>query len=841
RDAKNQKITACFIENVDAAGVHTGDSCCVVPPLTVGSELQTRLEKISHQIIEALEVVGGANVKLAHQPQTGRVVVIGVNPRASRSSALASKATGLPLARVSALLTAGLTLDEIPCQRHGSLDKYTPSTSQVTVKLARWAFEEFSQVEDRLGLQMRAVGQVLGLGRTFKEALQKAVRSLEKKRFGLGFARDFDRQPLARLMRLLGHPSSERPFIIYEALRQGAEVEVLAQRTQIKPWFIQQIKELVDLEEKILAFKGQMPPDELLAEAKKDGFADCYLAQLLGLAEEDIRARRQELGLVKAWQPVPVSGLQEAASYYYSSHNAENQLEVSPGRKVLVLGSGPNRIGQGSEFDYCSVQAASALSQAGLESILVNSNPQAVSTDYDAAARLYFEPLTVEDVLSIYRQEKPEGVLVQFGGQTAVNLASQLAAAGVKILGTSFETTALVEDRDRFREVMRKLYIPLPDSELAATAEEAWAVARKIGYPFIVRSGQALDIIHDQAMFQDYLAAGTGVSPQRPLLIEKFLENAIEAEVNAISDGSEVFVPAVMERIELAGIHPSDSACVIPPVSISPKNIDTIEDYTKKIAVEFNIKGLLNIQFAIVSETVYIMEAKPRASRTVPLVGKVCNVPLARLATQVILGQKLKDLGLRRRPMTHFGVREAVFPFSMLPELDPVLGPKMRSTGEVLGLAESYGLALYKAQEAAQQSPPDQGAVLITVSDHDKSRAIEVARKFRELGFSIKATAGTYQYLTEQGIEAEEVLKISEGRPNIVDAIKNGEIQLLINTPGGRFSVIDDSPIRRAAVRYRVPYVTTTAAALSAARGIASRRWGEVGVKSLQSYYQKLG
>jgi carbamoyl-phosphate synthase large subunit len=720
RDAKNQMITVCFIENVDPMGVHTGDSFCTAPMLTISPELQQRLQKISYAIVEAIEVIGGTNVQLAHDPKTGRVVVIEINPRTSRSSALASKATGFPIAMVSSLLAGGLTLDELPYWRLGTLEKYEPWGDYVVVKFPRWAFEKFAGLTDRLGTQMLAVGEVMSIGKNYKEAMQKAIRSLENGRYGLGFAKDFHTRPLEDLMRMLSEPSSERQFLMYEALRKGADVQMLHDRTYIKPWFIQQMKELVDLEQEILQHRGSMPPDDLLTRAKKDGFADRYLAKLLDVPELQIRQRRQSLGVVQGWHAVPVSGV-ENASYYYSSYNEPGEIEVSDRRKIMVLGGGPNRIGQGIEFDYCCVHAALAIRDEGFESIMVNCNPETVSTDYDTSDRLYFEPLTVEDVLSIYEREKPEGMVVQFGGQTPLNLARELAEAGVKILGTSHESIELAEDRDRFRHMMRKLGIPQPESGMASTLEEALAVAAQIGYPLMVRpsfvlGGRAMEVIHDDDELRRYLAAAVEVSEDRPVLIDKFLENAIEVEADAIADGEDAFVPAVMEHIELAGIHSGDSACVIPPISLAPKHIDTIHQYNRKIAIEFNVVGLMNIQYAIYQDTVYILEANPRASRTVPLVSKVCNIPMARIATQVMLGKKLSELGLGRKSIPHFGVKEAVFPFNMYHEVDPVLGPEMRSTGEVLGMADSFGLAFFKSQQATQLRLPSEGTVLISVA-----------------------------------------------------------------------------------------------------------------------------
>ncbi|RJP66708.1 MAG: carbamoyl-phosphate synthase large subunit [Candidatus Abyssobacteria bacterium SURF_17] len=844
RDAKNQRITVCFIENVDAMGVHTGDSYCTAPMLTIDPKLQERLQKHSYDIVEAIEVIGGTNIQFAHDPKTGRVVVIEINPRTSRSSALASKATGFPIAFVSSLLAGGLTLDEIPYWREGTLEKYTPWGEYVVVKFSRWDFEKFPGVEDKLGTQMRAVGEVMSIAKTYKEAFQKSIRSLEKGRGGLGFAKNFHKLPLDELYKRLNEPSSERQFLMYEALRKGASIDALYEKTYIKPWFIQQMKELVELEEEILKFKGKSLPDKLLIRAKKDGFGDKYLSQLLDVSEKEIRERRTSLGVVKAYEPVPVSGV-ENASYYYSTFNATDKVETSDRRKIMILGGGPNRIGQGIEFDYCCVHAAFALRDLGFETIMVNCNPETVSTDYDTSDKLYFEPLTVEDVLGIYEKEKPEGVIVQFGGQTPLNIANELAGAGVNIIGTSPEMIDLAEDRDRFRHMMRKLGIPEPESGMAKTFEEALTIAAEIGYPLMVRpsyvlGGRAMEIVHDEEMLKRYLEAAVDVSPERPILIDKFLENAIEAEADAIADGKDAFVPAVMEHIELAGIHSGDSACVIPPISIPLKHIETINEYTKKIAIALNVVGLMNMQYAIANDIVYVLEANPRASRTVPLVSKVCNIQMARLATQIMLGKKLSDLGLEHKRVPHFGVKEAVFPFNMFPEVDPVLGPEMRSTGEVLGLADSFGLAFYKAEAATQMRLPTEGGVLMSLTDSDKSGGLEIAKRFRDLGFTILATRGTHKFLAEHGIESRVIDKMHEGRPNIVDAITNKEIQLVINTPIGRKGQYDDSYIRKAAIKYKVPYVTTVAAAVAAAKGIEAYKKGHGEAKSLQAYHAEI-
>jgi carbamoyl-phosphate synthase large subunit len=844
RDSKGKMITVCFIENVDAMGVHTGDSYCTAPMLTISTEVQKRLQKHAYDIVEAIEVIGGTNVQFAHNPNTGRIVVIEINPRTSRSSALASKATGFPIALVSAMLAGGYTLDEIPYWRCGTLDKYEPWGDYVVVKFARWAFEKFDGLEDKLGTQMQAVGEVMSIGKNYKEALQKAIRSLEIGRLGLGFAKDFNTKSLDELMRMLNHASSERQFIIYEAIRKGATIEELSTKTHIKEWFLTQMKELVELEEKILSYKGKQLPNELLIEAKKDGFADKYLAKLLGIPEKEIREQRISTGMEEAWEPVPVSGVEDAA-YYFSTYNAPNKMEVSNGKKIMVLGGGPNRIGQGIEFDYCCVHAAFAIRDAGLESIMVNCNPETVSTDYDTSNKLYFEPLTAEDVLSIYNKEKPEGVIVQFGGQTPLNLANELAEAGVKILGTSPKTIDLAEDRDQFRQVMQKLGIPQPESGMASTLDEALKIAGRIGYPLMVRpsyvlGGRAMRIVNDEQMLAQYVATAVDVSPDRPLLIDKFLEDAIETEADAIADGTDAFVPVVMQHIEYAGIHSGDSACVIPPVMLSQKHIDTIKDYTRKIAIEMKVVGLMNIQYAIYNDVVYILEANPRASRTVPLVSKVCDVSMANIATQILLGKKLSDFNLKPKKFNHYGVKEAVFPFNMFPNVDPLLGPEMRSTGEVLGMASSYGMAFFKSQEATQTPLPLSGTVLITIADRDKDKILEAARNFVKMNFKIKATGGTQQFLQENGIDAEKILKVHEGRPNIVDAIKNGDIQLVINTPAGKQSEFDDSYIRKTAIKFKIPYITTTSAALASSKGILDRQGREYAVKSLQEYHSEI-
>jgi carbamoyl-phosphate synthase large subunit len=843
RDADGSMITVCFIENIDAMGVHTGDSFCSAPMLTIHPDLQKRLQDYSYRIVEAIDVIGGTNVQFAHDPVSDRVVVIEINPRTSRSSALASKATGFPIALVSAMLAGGKTMADIPYWRDGTLDKYTPSGDYVVIKFSRWAFEKFRGIQDKLGTQMRAVGEVMSIGKHYKEAFQKAIRSLENGRHGLGFADDFNRLPLDEILTRLLEPSSQRQWLMYEALRKGASVDELHQRTYIKPWFIQQMKELVELEEEILAFKGKSLPDDLLRRAKQDGFADRYLARILELPEKSIREQRNRLGLVQGWHPVPVSGVEDAA-YYYSSYCAPDETSATDNPdKVMILGGGPNRIGQGIEFDYCCVHAAFALRDMGFESVMVNCNPETVSTDYDTSDKLYFEPVTVEDVLQIYQREKPLGVICQFGGQTPLNIARELEEAGVNILGTPTDSIDLAEDRDRFRRIMERLGIPMAESGMAATFDEALEIARRIGYPLMVRpsyvlGGRGMEIIYDEPMLRDYVDAAVNVTPDRPILIDRYLSNAVEVEADAIADGTDAFVPAIMQHIEQAGIHSGDSACIIPPTTIAPEHLETIYDYTRTIARELKVVGLMNMQYAICDGTVYVLEANPRASRTVPIVSKVCGLSMARIATQIMLGKKLADFDLKNRDIPHFGVKEAVFPFPMFPEVDPVLGPEMRSTGEVLGLASSPGLAFYKAQDAAKSTLPLEGTVLLTVCERDRDDSFaRVARRFAELGFNILATEGTHRCLTDLGLPSRQIKKLHEGRPNILDAITNAEIHLVINTAAGKLSQTDDSYIRKSAIRHKVPYVTTIAAALAAAEGIAARRAGEDEPKSLQEYH----
>ncbi|MCR5655451.1 MAG: carbamoyl-phosphate synthase large subunit [Lachnospiraceae bacterium] len=851
RDKDGNMITVCFIENVDPMGVHTGDSFCTAPMLTISQDVMDRLQEQAYRIVESIQVIGGTNVQFAHDPKTDRIIVIEINPRTSRSSALASKATGFPIALVSAMLASGLTLKEIPCGKYGTLADYKPDGDYVVVKFARWAFEKFKGVEDHLGTQMRAVGEVMSIGKTYKEAFQKAVRSLEKGRYGLGHVKDFDTLSKEELLQKMITPSSERHFMMYEALRKGATVDEIHEITKVKNYFIEQMKELVDEEEALVANKGNVPDAAALKQAKLDGFSDKYLSEILSVTEEDIRNARENAGVTETWDRVHVSGTENSA-YYYSTYHGTDNNPITDKKKIMILGGGPNRIGQGIEFDYCCVHAAKSLKKLGFETIIVNCNPETVSTDYDTSDKLYFEPLTLEDVLSIYNKEKPVGVIAQFGGQTPLNLAADLEKYGVKILGTSPAVIDLAEDRDQFRAMMDKLGIPMPESGMATTVEEATEIAKRIGYPVMVRpsyvlGGRGMEVVYDEESIADYMRAAVGVTPDRPILIDRFLHHALECEADAISDGTHAFVPAVMEHIELAGIHSGDSACIIPSKHINAENLETIKDYTRKIAEEMHVVGLMNMQYAIEDGKVFVLEANPRASRTVPLVSKVCGISMVPLATDIITNEltgrtsPVAELNSKKRTIPYYGVKEAVFPFNMFPEVDPILGPEMRSTGEVLGISNSVAGAFFKAEEGAQATLPTKGSVLISVNRKDKPEVVDVARSFHEAGFKILATGTTCDLIAENDIPVEKVNKLYEGRPNILDLITNEEIQLIVNTPIGKDSAHDDSYLRKAAIKGKIPYITTMAAAKAAAEGVLHvNKHGTSAVKSLQEWHKMI-
>ena len=864
RDANNKMIAICFIENIDPMGVHTGDSFCVAPFLTISKELEERLKDCAFRIVESIQVIGGTNVQFAYDPKTDRICVIEINPRTSRSSALASKATGFPIAYVSALLATGLTLDEIPYYKCGTLDKYTPASDYVVVKFPRFTFDKFKDASDKLSTQMKAVGEAMSVGRTYKEALQKAVRSLEISRSGLGYIPKLESKSAEELLTMLAEPSSDRQFIIYEAIKKGASLEDIQKLTHIKRWYLEQMSEIAALEAKIAKHTAQSIPAELLKNAKLDGFSDLYLSNMLNTDEGEIQNRRKSINLTQTWEKIFVSGIAKESAYYYSTYHISPEIACGKEKdtckeekKVMVLGGGPNRIGQGIEFDYCCVHAAFALRDMGFKTIMVNCNPETVSTDYDTSDKLYFEPLTVEDVLSIYEHEKPLGVIAQFGGQTPLNIAAKLEKFGVNILGTSTKSIDLAEDRDLFGTMMKKLNIPMPESGMAATTEKAKEIAAQIGYPVMVRpsyvlGGKGMEIVFGEDEIVNYMNLAVGVTPERPILIDRFLQNAMECEADAICDGENGFVPAVMEHIELAGIHSGDSACIIPSVNIPKEQFDIIREYTVKIAKELGVRGLMNIQYAIEKNKIYVLEANPRASRTVPLVSKVCDIQMAKIATNIIMQDYINTQNpgnsesivksLKNKDIPYYGVKEAVFPFNMFPEVDPRLGPEMLSTGEVLGISESFGIAFIKSQEAAQSYLPISGNVFISVNDNDKQEATELAKTFECIGFKIYATQGTYNFFRENGIKnLMFVKKLSEGNPNILDELDNKNINIVVNTPAGKQSQDDDSYIRKACVRYKIPYLTTLAAAKAAVIGISEVIDNKINtVNSIQAYHKML-
>lgn len=849
RDSKGQIITVCFIENIDPVGVHTGDSVCVAPMLTIDKQTQAELQRQAWAIAETVGVTGGTNVQFAYNPDNGRIVIIEINPRTSRSSALASKATGFPIAYVSAKLAVGYTLDELPHYKYGTLDKYVPECEYIVAKFARWAFEKFKGEKDILGTQMKAVGEVMSIGHSFKESFLKAVRSLEIGRFGLGCSY-YRQKSKEELSALLWAPSSQRMWIIYEAMRKGVSVDEIHSLTHIKKWYLNQIKEILDLEEELDRFSINSLPNELLLKAKQWGFSDKYIADLLKTDEDSVRNAREAINLIPKYGAVPVSSVARKADgslaeYYYSSYllNESVPPKGNP-NKVMVLGGGPNRIGQGIEFDYCCVHAAFAMKDEGYETIMVNCNPETVSTDYDTSDKLYFEPLTVEDVYEIYRREKPKGAIVQFGGQTPLNIAERLEKSGVNILGTKPSVIATAEDRDLFKRMMERLKIEMPKSGMASTLEAALNVAHEIGYPVMVRpsyvlGGRGMQVVYDDESLKRYIEESTDITPDKPVLIDMFLSHALECEADAICDGKDVFVPAIMEHIEEAGIHSGDSGAVIPPIRITEKQQLEIYDYMKRIALELNVVGLINVQFAICGGTIYVLEANPRASRTVPIVSKVCGVPMAKIATAVMNGKPLSSFNLKHKIPPFFAVKEAVLPFNKFTDTDPILGPEMKSTGEVMSIAPTVELAVFTACEAAGQPMPLSGTVLISLDKKDET-AIEVAKGYKDAGFEIYATAGTHKFLADNGIETVFVFKEGEGRPNISDLVINGKLSMIVNTPGGKKSKIDGITLRMTAIRYSIPYVTTLSGALAGIRGILAAKKDGHTPKSLQEYQKML-
>lgn len=851
RDLADNVVIICSIENFDPMGIHTGDSITVAPAQTLTDQEYQKLRDAAISIIREIGVeTGGSNIQFAVNPENGKMVAIEMNPRVSRSSALASKATGFPIAKIAAKLAVGYTLDEIP----NDITKETPASFEptidyVVVKVPRFAFEKFPGADTRLGTQMKSVGEVMAIGRTFEEALQKALRSLEIGRYGLGCDGKDKNPSREEILHKLKFPSHDRIFYIRYALQNGFSVEEIYKLTGIDPWFLDRIKHILEFEDSLkgLAKKLQIGdvPAEILKEAKKLGFSDRQLAHIFHCSEQEVKAAKKRRGISPVYKMVDTCAAEFEAKtpYYYSTYEDENEAQPTRKKKIMILGSGPNRIGQGIEFDYCCVHAVLSLKEEGYETIMVNCNPETVSTDYDTSDRLYFEPVTHEDVMNIYENEKPEGVLVQFGGQTPLNIAKELEESGARILGTSVDSIDIAEDRKRFSKLMEELGIPQPNSGVAFSLEEAKAVAEKIGYPVLIRpsyvlGGRAMKIVYDEEMLEEHISEAIEVSPEKPVLIDKFLEDAVEVEVDALCDGEEVFIGGIMEHIEEAGVHSGDSACVLPPISLSNRVIETIVDYTRRMALALKVVGLINIQYAVKDGKVYVLEANPRASRTVPFVSKATGIPLAKIAAKLMTGRKLKEFNLKERlKPRHISVKEAVFPFIKLPGVDPVLGPEMKSTGEVMGIDYDFGLAYYKAELAAGMKLPTSGNILISVKDKDKAKIVEVARELAILGFKIYATDGTAKVLRANGINVETAQKISQGRPHVIDLIINGQIDLIINTPSGKRGKTEGYMIRRTAVERNIPYITTVPGAIAAVKAIKAIREGRLDVRSLQEYH----
>jgi carbamoyl-phosphate synthase large subunit len=843
RDHADNAVVICSIENFDPMGVHTGDSITVAPAQTLTDKEYQAMRDAAFKVIRTVGVeTGGSNIQFAVEPGTGRMVVIEMNPRVSRSSALASKATGFPIAKIAARLAMGYRLDEIP----NDITKKTPSCFEptldyVVVKIPKWAQEKFPESDPRLGTQMKSVGEVMAIGRTFKEAFMKGIRSLET-------GRKPPRPPAdrAEMLRRVSTPNPERLWDLLYAFNAGESVETLAEITQIDPWFLDQVRQMVVMQNELKRFDLNSVPTTVLREAKRLGFSDLHLAELWGVSGAEVRRKRLENNVRPVFKRVDTCSaeFESFTPYLYSTYEDEDEAEPTDRKKIMILGSGPNRIGQGIEFDYCCVHASYALKAEGYETIMVNCNPETVSTDYDTSDRLYFEPLTFEDVMSVVDEERPAGVIVQFGGQTPLNLARQLKAAGVPIIGTSPESINLAEDRKHFGKLLRDLGIPQPENGTAMSVDEALEVAKRIGFPVLVRpsyvlGGRAMVIAYDETMLASYVRRAEELEGAFPILIDRFLENATEVDVDALSDGQDVVIAGIMEHIEEAGIHSGDSSCVLPSVNIPDETRRTLTDYTIRLARELNVVGLMNTQYAIQNGKVYVLEVNPRASRTVPYVSKATGVPLAKIAARLMVGQKLSSFGLPPElPVNYFYVKSPVFPFQKFPGVDSVLGPEMKSTGEVMGVAERFGLAFAKAQLAAGQRIPLKGKVFISVNDHDKPHAVTLGRDLSSLGFKLMATRGTAAALRAAKIKVERVYKVEEGRPNVVDHIKNGAIDLIINTPLGRGSRFDEKAIRRAAIQHGVTCITTIAAATAAVNGIRAQRDRGIEVACLQELHQ---
>ncbi len=858
RDLADNVVIICSIENFDAMGVHTGDSITVAPAQTLSDVEYQKLRDYAIAIIREIGVeTGGSNIQFAVHPENGRVVAIEMNPRVSRSSALASKATGFPIAKIAAKLAVGYTLDEIP----NDITKETPASFEptidyVVVKIPRFAFDKFPTADSTLGSQMKSVGEVMAIGRTFEEALQKALRSLETGLYGLELKKSVATSDAESVRRMLRTPNADRVLYIRRAIELGISVEEIYELTHIDPWFIEKIKNIVEYERYLREIAGKIRLEDVgeeeleevlkaIRKAKKLGFSDVQLAKIFGVDEEVIRNLRKKGGIRAVFKMVDTCAAEFEAKtpYFYSTYEDENEARRSERKKIMILGGGPNRIGQGIEFDYCCCHAVFSLKEDGYETIMVNNNPETVSTDYDTSDRLYFEPITHEDVMNIYENEKPEGVIVQFGGQTPLNIAKQLESSGARILGTSVDSIDIAEDRERFSALCKKLGIPQPENGIAFSVEEAVKIAGEIGYPVLVRpsyvlGGRAMEIVYDEETLIRYMEEAIEVSPEKPVLIDRFLEDAVEVEVDALCDGEDVVIGGIMEHIEEAGVHSGDSACVLPPQNLSRKVLEKIVEYTRKMALELGVVGLINIQYAVKDDVVYVLEANPRASRTVPFVSKATGLPLAKIAAKLMSGKKLKELGVRERlELRHVAVKEAVFPFIKLPGVDPTLGPEMKSTGEVMGIDYDFGIAYYKAELAAGMRLPEKGTVFISVKKSDREKIVEVAKKLKELGFKIVATDGTARFLREHGIEADVVKKISQGRPNVLDAIINRQIDLIINTPSGKKGKTEGYMIRRAAVDYGIPYITTISGAKAAVRGIEAIKKRGMSIKSIQEYH----
>ncbi|WP_288974626.1 carbamoyl-phosphate synthase large subunit [uncultured Methanosphaera sp.] len=839
RDKNDSCIIVCNMENIDPMGIHTGESIVVAPTQTLSDEDNQRLRNASIKIIRALGIRGGCNIQFAVHPETKEYKVIEVNPRVSRSSALASKATGYSIAKVSSKIALGMTLDEIS----NDITKETPASFEpavdyVIAKIPRWPFDKFKGNTGELGVQMQSTGEVMAIGRTIEEALQKAIRSLDidQEAFEYTDYTDYD----------LEHATDQRIFQVYSALKDGCSVEEISEITKINPFFLYKIKNIVELENKIQQQGSSVLYDvKLFKEIKQYGFSDKRIAQLLNLKEEDVFKAREELGLKPEYKMVDTCAAEFEAKtpYYYGTYDSLPDEISDNKKKIAVLGAGPIRIGQGIEFDYCCVHAALALKDEDVETILINNNPETVSTDYDISDRLYFEPLTKEDVLEVLKQENPDGVIVQFGGQTSINLAKDIRDAGIKILGTPFESIDMVEDREQFTEVLNELNIPQADYGITNSLEDARKAAHSIGFPVLVRpsyvlGGRAMEIVYDDDELEDYMKEAVKVSKEHPILVDKFLEDSIELDVDALCDGEEVYVCGIMEHIEEAGIHSGDSACVIPPQTVPPEIIKQVEEYTTKLALKLGVVGLINIQYAIKMDPepkLYIIEANPRASRTVPFVSKAIGIPIAKIASKIMLGSKIKDFDLvNYSDIKHVSVKESVFPFLKIPDADSVLGPEMKSTGESMGIDKNFGLAYYKAQLAANMKLPTEGKIFLSVRDLDKPKIAPIAQKAKELGFDLIATKGTAK--AAPGVDIDIIRKVSQGSPNIRDAMLNGEVAFVINTPSGKQSADDGYIIRRLAIELGIPYVTTIAGANAVLKAIEEVRCGEIDVKSLNEY-----